>query len=248
MKTVNLWGGWRRETDVQTRVSLLFLFSLFEQTATPTHHSSVLPWLTHLGIPGVLLASMVDSSVIPMPVPGTTDLLVLWLVSFRGNPWVLACCAIGGSLVGGFITWRLGKTGGEAALERYVPGRFLDRTKGWVQRHPILAVCVPAILPPPVPLSPFLLASGALGISWRSFLLVFGVARTLRYGLVAWLAVIYGRHVIRLWSGALERWSAPLGWTFAVIMIGGLGYGIWKLRRKSGKSASGTGLEPSRAD
>jgi len=224
------------------------IFSFFKQAATTAHHSNVLHWLTHLGIPGVLLSSTVDSSVIPMPVPGTTDLLLLFLVSHRGSPWILAACAVGGSLAGGFITWRLGKTGGETALERYVPERLLGRTKGWVQRHPILAVFLPAILPPPVPLSPFLLAAGALGISWRRFLLVFGVARTLRYGLVAWLAVIYGRRVMRLWAGTLEKWSAPLGWAFALVMVGGLAYGIWRLRRKSGKASKGPALEASQAD
>jgi membrane protein YqaA with SNARE-associated domain len=222
--------------------------SFFKQAATPAHHSTLLRWLTHLGIPGVLLASTVDSSVIPMPVPGTTDLLLLWLVGHRGNPWVLAACAVGGSLVGGFITWRLGKTGGKTALERYVPGRLLDRTRRWMQSHPILAVFLPAILPPPVPLSPFLLAAGALGISWRRFLLVFGVARTLRYGLVAWLAVIYGRRMIRLWSGTLEKWSAPLGWVFGIVMVGGLAFGLWKLRRQSGGSSRGPELEASQAD
>ena len=224
------------------------MISLLKQAATPAHHTTVLRWLTHLGIPGVLLSAAVDASVVPMPVPGTTDLLLLWLVSHRGNPWVLAACAIAGSLVGGFITWRLGKTGGEAALERYVPERLLDRTKGWVHRHPILAVFLPAILPPPIPLSPFLLAAGALGVTLRRFLLVFGVSRTLRYGLVAWLAVIYGRRVIRLWSGTLEKWSEPLGWTFGVLVVGGLAYGIWKLRRKGRKSGKGAVLEGARAD
>jgi membrane protein YqaA with SNARE-associated domain len=232
--------------DVQPWVSLIFSF--FKSPAPAAHHSTVLRWLTHLGVVGVLLAAAMDASVIPLPVPGTTDLLLLWLVSHRGNPWILVSCAVAASMVGGFTSWRLGKTGGEAALERYVPARLLGRTTRWVQRHPILSVFLPAILPPPIPLSPFLLAAGALGVSWRRFLLVFGVARTLRYGLVAWLAVVYGRRVIRLWSGTLEKWSGPLVWTFAVVMVGGIAYGIWKLRRKGGKSGGKRELEAARAD
>lgn len=194
---------------------------------------------------GLFATAVIDSSVIPMPIPGTTDLLMLWLVSHRGNPWMLVPCAIAGSLVGGYTTWHLGKKGGEAALHRYVPQRLLDRTHRWVQGHPILSVFLPAILPPPIPLSPFLLAAGALNISLKRFLPVFGAARALRYSFVAWLAVKYGRHVIRLWSGTLERWSTPLIWTFVMLMIGSLGYAIWKFRRQGSQLPAPSPVEAS---
>jgi membrane protein YqaA with SNARE-associated domain len=183
---------------------------------------------------GLFLASVLDSSIIPLPVPGTTDLLLLWLVSHNGNPWLLASIAIAGSLVGGYTSWSIGKKGGEAALQRWVPARILKRIVGWVKRHPILAVFLPAILPPPVPLSPFILASGALGVARRPFLLAFGAARTLRYSFVAWLAVRYGRHIVTVWSGTLEKWSTPLMWVFGIVMVSGICLGVWKLRSKHG--------------
>ncbi len=204
----------------------------------------MLGWLAHLGLPGVFLVAGIDSSVIPMPVPGSTDLLLLWLVSHGGNPWMLVACAVAGSLLGGYLTWNLGKKGGEAALNRYVPKRMLDRTKHWAHSNPMLAVFLPAVLPPPIPLSPFLLAAGALKISLRRFMPVFGAARSLRYGLIAWLAVRYGRHVIRLWSATLNKWSAPLGWTFGILFVAGIVYWIWRLRRKPTSEDSPI-LEPS---
>ena len=167
-----------------------------------------------------------------MPVPGSTDLLLLWLISHRGNPWALVAAAIGGSLLGGYFTWKIGKEGGDAALGRYVPHRALDRTKRWVERNPILAVFLPAILPPPIPLSPFLLAAGALKVSLRRFLSVFAAARTLRYGVIGWLAVRYGRHVVPLWSSTLDKYAAPFGWTFAALLVAGISYAILKYRRQ----------------
>jgi membrane protein YqaA with SNARE-associated domain len=200
----------------------------------PTTHHRLLPrWAIHLGMPGLFLVSALDSSLIPLPIPGTTDLLLLWLVSHNGNPWELASVAVAGSLVGGYTSWQLGRKGGEMALRRWVPARILDRIVRWVRQHPILAVFLPAILPPPIPLSPFLLASGALGVKRTHFLLSFGSARTIRYALVAWLAEVYGRRVVRLWSGELEKWSTPLLWIFAVTMVGGVAYGIFKFRSNS---------------
>jgi hypothetical protein len=100
----------------------------------------------------------------------------------------------------------------------------------WAEHHPILAVFLPAVLPPPIPLSPFLLASGALGVSRNRFLLVYGAARTLRYSLVAWLAITYGRRVVRMWSSTLQAWSTPLIWVFCTLMLCGVCFGVWKIR------------------
>ncbi len=201
------------------------------KSPVPAAHHPVLPhWLTHLGPLGLLFVAIFDSSAIPLPIPGSTDLLLLWLVAHSGNLWLLTPSAIAGSLVGGFTTWQIGQKGGEAALRHYVSARLLGRVNAWVEHHPVLAVFLPALLPPPIPLSPFLLASGALGVTRNRFLLVYGAARTLRYSLIAWLGVTYGRRVVRMWSGTLQAWSAPLLWIFAALMLGGICFGLWKAR------------------
>ena len=187
-------------------------------------------WLTHLGALGLFFVAVVDSSVIPVPLPGSTDLLLLWLVAHSGNPWLLAPCAVAGSIVGGYTTWHIGRRGGEAALRNYVPARLLGPVVTWVERHPVLAVFLPAVLPPPFPLLPFALASGALGVSRRRFLVVFGAARCLRYSFIAWLGVAYGRRIVRMWSGTLQRWSTPLRCVFVGLLVAGTCYVIWKIR------------------
>jgi membrane protein YqaA with SNARE-associated domain len=217
--------------------------SLLRQQAqflAPRSHYLLLPnWLVHVGALGLFFIAVVDSSVIPLPLPGSTDLVLLWLVAHGGDPWLLAAMAILGSLVGGYTTWDVGRRGGEAALRRYVPARILRRIVAWVKHHSILAVFLPAVLPPPIPLLPFALASGALGVSRSRFLVVYGAARTLRYSVIAWLGVAYGRRVIRLWSGLLQKWWAPLLWVFVGLMVAGACFGIWKIRglRKSDVAA-----------
>jgi membrane protein YqaA with SNARE-associated domain len=215
----------------------MFAPSPLKDPISSIHHSPVPHWILQLGPLGLFLVAVVDSSIVPLPIPGSTDLLLLLLVSHRANPWLCAIAAVAGSLIGGYTAWQLGKKGGEAALHRWVSPRLRARVVDWVQHHPVLAVFLPAVLPPPIPLSPFILASGALGISRSRFLIVFAAARGLRYGLIAWLAVAYGRHVVRFWNALLQKWSVPLLWAFSVVLVSAVAYAIWKLRHPA-KSAA----------
>ena len=219
---------------IPVRPAALFL-------ALPVHRSLMPHWLTHLGALGLFPVAVVDSSPIPLPIPGSTDLLLLWLVAHGEDPWLLAAIAIVGSLVGGYVTWNIGRKGGDAAMHRYVPARLRGRVAKWVEQHSILAVFLPAVLPPPIPLTPFALAAGALGVSRNRFLVVFGAARTLRYSLIAWLGAVYGRHAIRLWSSTLQKWSTPLISVFVTLLVAGICFGLWKFRALRIKDAKGPG-------
>ena len=211
--------------------------------AASPHSSHLLRWLASLGGLGIFGVSIIDSSVIPLPLPGSTDLLLLLLAAHRGTTvltaaW-LAFCAIAGSMLGGYLSWSAGRKGGEVALERYVPKRFLSTITGWVQKHGAWSVGLAAILPPPVPLTPFLLAAGALKVPRGRFLIFYGIARTLRYGLLAWLGVTYGRHVVRIWLKSLDKWSATILWVYGGLVVLGIGFGVWKfLRAKQSRSGA----------
>ena len=204
---------------------------------TRIHHSLIPRWLTHLGPLGLFAVAVLDSCVIPLPLPGSTDLLLLWLVSHHGDPVLLVASATTGSILGGYTNWTSGRRGGAAALRRYGQSVIFRRVSNWVERHSLLAVFVPALLPPPVPTSMFLIAAAALGLSRQRFLLAYSAARILRYSLVAWLAVTYGRRVVRLWSGTLDKWSAPLLWAFLVFLLCGFCYAIYQFRKGPNSAA-----------
>lgn len=198
-------------------------------------------WLIHLGAIGVFAVSLLDSSVIPLPIPGSTDMLVLLLVANRGNPWLLGAAAISGTLIGGYLTWSAGRKGGETMLRRYVPKRFLAPITRWMKRNGMLTVSIAAILPPPIPLLPFLLSAGALGVSRNRFLIGFGLARSARYSLVVWLGVAYGRRVIRAWARYLAGWSDVVIWAFVGLLIAAAIFGIWKYRHDQRRQGQGAG-------
>ena len=59
-------------------------------------------------------------------------------------------------------------------------------------------MALPALLPPPFPLTPFILTCGALSVNRWRFFLTFSAMRLLRFGVEALLAYRYGRGVLRV--------------------------------------------------
>ncbi len=192
-------------------------------------------WILHLGDVGLFLVSFFDGFVIPLPIPGSTDLLLLLLVVRHGNPFLLVPIALVATVLGGYLSWQLGKAGGEKALHRYTPKRILRPVEKWVKANGFLAVLVATVLPPPMPLTPIMLAAGALGVPRNHFLLGFAIGRTIRYSVVAWLGVHYGRAILHAWRRYLADDAGAIGWGLAVISVAGISYGVYKflkLRRE----------------
>lgn len=198
--------------------------------------------LTGFGGLGLFAVAAIDSSLIPLPLPGSTDLLLLLLIVHGADPWTMALAASAGSLLGAFLCWSAGKKGGQAALQRYAAPKTMARVSRWVQANGMAAVAVAALLPPPFPLTPFVLAAGALGVRRRHFLISFGIARSARYWLFAWIADRYGRRVLRLWSRYLSPGSGAIVRTLFALMAAGILFGFWRYyrqrRRSSAASAS----------
>lgn len=205
------------------------------------HSSSFfLIWLMRLGGEGIFALAVIDSSLVPIPLPGSTDLVLLLLTAYRSasvsSPISYASCAFAGSILGGYMTWAAGKKGGEAALSKLGPKKYLRRIEGWVKKHGMASVVISTLLPPPIPLMPFLLAAGALGLSRAHFLISYCTGRAVRYGLIAWLGFQYGRHMLALWQKYLHAWTTPILSVYISLIVLGSAYAIWKYRRQKRKA------------
>src|SRR5215813_10374282 len=91
-------------------------------------------WIRHQGGPGLLLLGLADNSIIPMP--GSMDVLTIWFAVHHHKQWYYyAIMATAGSLLGGYLTYRLARKGGKKALRsRLGPGRttsFSQRFERW---------------------------------------------------------------------------------------------------------------------
>jgi membrane protein YqaA with SNARE-associated domain len=161
--------------------------------------TSVWTWLRHLGGVGLVLLGLADNSVVPLP--GSMDVLTILLAARHSNLWwYYAFMATVGAVIGGYITYGLARKGGKEAFERKLSKKTAEKVFQRFERWGFFAVAVPAILPPPFPIVPFLLAAGALQYSRRKFVGALALGRGVRFTIVAGLGAIYGRHIVRFFS------------------------------------------------
>jgi membrane protein YqaA with SNARE-associated domain len=129
---------------------------------------SVWSWLRHLGGVGLVLLGLADNSIVPLP--GSMDVLTILLAARHGQLWwYYAFMATVGAVIGGYITYGLARKGGKEAFERKLSKKTAEKVFNRFERWGFFAVAVPALLPPPFPIVPFLLAAGALQYSRRKF-------------------------------------------------------------------------------
>jgi len=164
-------------------------------SAAPTIARSVRHWIYQLGGLGFIPLGLLDNSVIPLP--GSMDVLTIFLSARKEQLWFYyASMATAGSVIGGFVTYRLARKGGKETLARRFPPKKLEKIYKIFGRWGLGAVAIPALLPPPVPMLPFLFAAGTMQYPVRKFLFALTLGRLVRYTLLAFLAARYGRQIL----------------------------------------------------
>jgi membrane protein YqaA with SNARE-associated domain len=205
--------------------------------ATIVVHKTIWQFLRHMGGPGLIVLGLVDNSAIP--VPGSMDALTIVLSAAHKEPWwYYAIMATIGSIIGGYLTYRLGASGGKETLEKKISKKRAAKIYRIFERYGFWSVALGAIAPPPVPFVPFLIAAGAMHYPRRSFLSALVLGRGVRYTLLAYLGSIYGRHILR-WLG---RYYEPLLYgLIGLALVGGLvGLYFWWRYRHQRKNRRGT--------
>jgi len=145
---------------------------------------------------GVFAMAVLDASMVFF-LPLGIDFVVI--ITAARNPewfWLYALLATLGSLVGAAGTFWVGQKVGEKGLTRFVNPRRLKRVRAQVDRG-VFVVAGMALIPPPFPFTPFVLAGGALGMNRWSFFAALAAVRAFRFGLEAALASHYGTGILR---------------------------------------------------
>lgn len=108
-------------------IQLIVIFTLFV---------AVLTWLERLGGLGLILMGVADNSVV---LPGSMDAMTLFLSAHRPNWWpYYATTATIGAVVGGYVTYTVGRKGGKETLMRRLSQRRRWEDLPWVRQKRIV--------------------------------------------------------------------------------------------------------------
>lgn len=184
---------------------------------------SLIAWARRVGGPGLIVLGVIDNSAIP--VPGSQDAMTIILAAAEKTWWpYYALMATVGAVLGGYITYRLARREGKEIVEKRVPRRKAQKVYSTFEKWGFWSVLIPAMLPPPLPMFPFLLAAGALQYSRGKFLAALAIGRGIRYTLLAFLAARYGRQIL----GWIVQYHNPI---LFVGIAAGVATGLYALMR-----------------
>jgi membrane protein YqaA with SNARE-associated domain len=147
-------------------------------------------YLKTLGPAGLFAVSLVDSAGVPLP--GGPDALMIVLTAQR--PWLMplfAFAATIGSTIGCALMYLIARRAGVIALKR-VRAERRERIENLLGRYDMLAVMIPAVLPPPFPFKPFVLSAGAFKFKIVRFVAAIFIGRAARFLIEGWLAIEFG--------------------------------------------------------
>jgi membrane protein YqaA with SNARE-associated domain len=193
-------------------------------------------WVLRLGGPGLVLLGVLDNSIVPLT--GSMDVLTIWLAASHRDLWAYyALMATIGGVLGGYITYEISRKGGKEAIERKLDKRKAEKVLKRFRRWSFWSVAVGAVLPPPFPLVPVLVAAGGSQYSKKKFLGALTLGRGVRYSIVAFFGRLYGKQIV----GFFSRYYKPA--VFVLVGIAVIG-GIITLRQYlRSRKKDGSGAE-----
>lgn len=187
---------------------------------------AIVALLKPLGIWGVVGFAAVDASFLGMPL----DAIVAGYSYADPHRLLLySLMAAIGSAVGSIPIYLIGYKGGEVLVVKRVGQWRFDKIRMSFERHGILAIAVPSMLPPPTPFKLFVLSAGVAEMSFYKFLGAIFAGRFMRFSLVSLIVIRYGPQILGFAGGMVHN---HLRYLIAAVAAAALvGWWVWRARR-----------------
>jgi membrane protein YqaA with SNARE-associated domain len=210
-------------------------------------------WLQHyvigaplyIAAPAMVVIGALDSSLLSLP--EINDYLVVGrCIRHHSAVFYFPLFAAAGSVIGCLLLYSIMRRGGQALLRRRFKAEHILRAERAYARFGVLALAIPAVLPPPLPFKIFVATAGTLEFPRWRFLVTVMIARSLRYYTEGILAVLYGERALRfLRDNGLVIISIIAALALVVLLIYLLS-GRGREAAKEGKAASAQAKSESR--
>lgn len=189
-----------------------------------------------LGIPGLFAIAFSDSAAVPLA--GGPDALVLLLTWSRpAMVYFIVLAATTGSTLGALVLHGIALKGGEKILSRFKAEKIAWAEKK-IKENGTWTVMAGILAPPPFPTKLIVLAAGFLRMSRLRFCMAVFIGRLVRYSLLGYLAVMFGKNAAQILKEHCAAIFLVLAGAIALLAF----IGRLTLRLKSGKTEEPTEL------
>jgi membrane protein YqaA with SNARE-associated domain len=179
---------------------------------------------------GLIILGALDASLFVF-IPFGTDAVVIYMCARnRELFWLYPLLTTAGSTAGAAVTYQIGARIGDEGLGRFVQKRQLEQFRKRMKEIGPVAMGLSAMLPPPFPLTAFILTSGALKVPMARFLLIFATARLVRFGIEALLARRFGTSLLPMFESEPVQ-AVAIG--LVIVALVGTGITIVRVWRSS---------------
>jgi len=181
--------------------------------------------LKPFGAWGVCGIAVIDSAAIPLPL----DAIVIDYVAHDHARFVLYCfMAALGSAIGALLPFLLGRAGGELFLLNRIDRRRYEELRDRFARQEFLAIMIPAMMPPPMPVKLFEFAAGVFEMRTISFFCAILLGKFVRFMVEAVITILYGPKIVDTISANLKDHPIYVS-AFAATLVFLLGF--WVTRK-----------------
>jgi len=186
---------------------------------------AMLALLKPLGVWGIGGLAIIDSAAIPMPL----DPLVIDYVAHDHARFLLYCfMAAAGSALGSLLPFYVGRAGGELFLLKRINRQRYEKLRDRFENQEFLAIMVPAMMPPPMPVKLFEFAAGVFEMRLGWFLGAMFVGKFIRFLVWSIITIVWGPAILHSITHALHQ---HLGIVLAMVGAIVLGIAAYVVRR-----------------
>jgi membrane protein YqaA with SNARE-associated domain len=199
----------------------------------------LLHFVFHIGYFGPVVMGVLDSSFLFLPFGN--DLLVIALVARRHEGYLLyVLAATVGSTLGVLLLDLVARKAGGSGVKKMAGRRRFDYLRKKIGEHGALALMIGCLAPPPFPFTMAVVTLSALKYPRWRLLLIVAAGRAMRFLLLGFLALKFGRVVLHVARSSAFTYS--MGVLAALCVIGSI-ISISKWFRRSSRG----GAQPAEA-
>ncbi|MDP9038731.1 MAG: VTT domain-containing protein [Acidobacteriota bacterium] len=183
--------------------------------------------LKPLGVWGLGGLAFIDAALVPLPT--SMDGAVIGYVAADHRRFLLYCLmAAFSSSLGSLVPYYVGRAGGELFLLKRINRERYERMRDRFENQEFLAIMVPAMMPPPMPIKLFEFGAGVFEMKPLLFATAIFCGKLIQFLVCSVITILYGPAIAHTARRAVhEHFDVVLG----VVLLIALGCAFFVLRK-----------------